>query len=227
MMLDGLSQFSHVWLIFWFHNNGPPTDNEHHDNSLRASNSAENPNSNNDELFMPFKRKIRPPRLNGEKVGVLATRSPHRPVPVGLTAACVDKIEGDTVFLRGVDLIDGTPIIDIKPYIPQYDSIPNAVTPEWIHAPSALTEVVFEEKAEEQLKEYFFKLKKFRGKSVEDVRQTIKEVLLADPRSAYRKSKCAEELFGFHLDVLNIQCLIPNASSVHVVNVELLEDNDL
>ena len=69
-----------------------------------------------------IKAKIAPPRLNGARVGVFSTRSPHRPNPIGLTLAKVEKVEGDTIYLRGMDLMDQTPIIDIKPYIPSYDS---------------------------------------------------------------------------------------------------------
>lgn len=65
---------------------------------------------------------MRPPRLDGLKVGVFATRSPHRPCPIGLTLARLERIEGDTLHLTGIDLIDGTPILDIKPYIPDYDT---------------------------------------------------------------------------------------------------------
>ena len=67
------------------------------------------------------KSKVKPPRLGGEKRGVFATRSPHRPCPVGLSLVRVDKVVGDEVYVSGVDLVDGTPILDIKPYIPAYD----------------------------------------------------------------------------------------------------------
>ncbi|XP_026988632.2 tRNA (adenine(37)-N6)-methyltransferase isoform X1 [Tachysurus fulvidraco] len=92
--LTGLQHYSHVWLIFLFHKNG----------------------------HMNFKAKVKPPRLNGEKVGVYSTRSPHRPNAIGLTLAKLDTIAGDVLHLSGVDLISGTPVLDIKPYIPEYDS---------------------------------------------------------------------------------------------------------
>ncbi|XP_060782622.1 tRNA (adenine(37)-N6)-methyltransferase isoform X2 [Neoarius graeffei] len=92
--LTGLHQYSHVWLIFLFHKNG----------------------------HMSYKAKVKPPRLNGEKVGVYSTRSPHRPNALGLTLAKLDSITGDVLHLSGVDLISGTPVLDIKPYIPEYDS---------------------------------------------------------------------------------------------------------
>ncbi|XP_022100829.1 tRNA (adenine(37)-N6)-methyltransferase-like isoform X2 [Acanthaster planci] len=93
--IQGLAEFSHVWILFIFHKNG-------------------------DRKFT--KAKVKPPRLDGDKVGVFATRSPHRPNPIGLTLAKLDRIEGNTLHLSGVDIIDGTPVLDIKPYVPSYDN---------------------------------------------------------------------------------------------------------
>ncbi|XP_066576810.1 tRNA (adenine(37)-N6)-methyltransferase [Amia ocellicauda] len=92
--LLGLDQYSHVWIIFLFHKNG----------------------------HLNYKAKVKPPRLNGLKTGVFSTRSPHRPNAIGLTLARLESITGDTLHLSGVDMIAGTPILDIKPYIPDYDS---------------------------------------------------------------------------------------------------------
>ncbi|KAF7223593.1 tRNA (adenine(37)-N6)-methyltransferase [Nothobranchius furzeri] len=92
--LLGLDRYSHVWIIFLFHKNG----------------------------HLSYKAKVKPPRLNGQRVGVYSTRSPHRPNAVGLTLARLDKIEGDTLHLSDIDMIDGTPVLDIKPFIPEYDS---------------------------------------------------------------------------------------------------------
>jgi tRNA-Thr(GGU) m(6)t(6)A37 methyltransferase TsaA len=94
--LAGLGEFSHVWLISWFH-------------------------LNTNKTFHP---KIHPPRLKGGKIGVFASRSPHRPNPLGLSLAKLEKVEGDTLYFSGIDLIDGTPILDIKPYLPFSDSAP-------------------------------------------------------------------------------------------------------
>lgn len=99
--LMGLQQFSHVWILFIFHKNG----------------------------HLKCKAKVQPPRLNGAKTGVFSTRSPHRPNAIGLTLAKLDKVEGDTVHLSGIDMIQGTPVIDIKPYIVEYDSPRPTVPP--------------------------------------------------------------------------------------------------
>jgi len=92
--LENISEYSHLWLVWVFHQNTPSA----------------------------VKAKVSPPRLGGERVGVFSTRSPHRPANIGLTLAKLDKVEGDTVHLSGIDLVDGTPVLDIKPYIPQYDA---------------------------------------------------------------------------------------------------------
>ncbi|XP_037653718.1 tRNA (adenine(37)-N6)-methyltransferase isoform X2 [Choloepus didactylus] len=92
--LMGLEQFSHVWILFVFHKNGR----------------------------LSCKAKVQPPRLNGAKTGVFSTRSPHRPNAIGLTLAKLEKVEGGAVHLSGIDMVHGTPVLDIKPYIADYDS---------------------------------------------------------------------------------------------------------
>ncbi|XP_043485153.1 tRNA (adenine(37)-N6)-methyltransferase [Leptopilina heterotoma] len=92
--LEGLHEFSHMWILFHFHRN----ESTH----IRA--------------------KVAPPRLNGARTGVFSTRSPHRPCPIGLSLVKIIKIENNTIFFEGVDMVDQTPVLDIKPYIPQYDN---------------------------------------------------------------------------------------------------------
>lgn len=72
-----------------------------------------------------WKNTVKPPR-GGPKRGVLATRSPHRPNSIGLSAVELVRIEGRTLHLCGVDLLDGTPVLDIKPYVPYADAFPDA-----------------------------------------------------------------------------------------------------
>lgn len=101
--LRGLAEFSHVWLVFAFH----------------------------ETMDKGWNPTVRPPRLGGnERLGVFATRSTFRPNPIGLSVA---KLEGITtrnnqcqLHLSGIDLVDGTPILDIKPYIPYADNVPDA-----------------------------------------------------------------------------------------------------
>ncbi|XP_047256728.1 tRNA (adenine(37)-N6)-methyltransferase isoform X1 [Capsicum annuum] len=125
--LEGLEGYSHCWIIYVFHLN---TDLD----KLWK-----------DPSRSKFKAKVRVPRLKGERMGVFATRSPHRPCPIGLTVAKVDAVDGNKVFISGVDLVDGTPILDIKPYLPYCDSIPGAVVPDWVKVDNllAITSVNF------------------------------------------------------------------------------------
>lgn len=72
-----------------------------------------------------WRSTVKPPR-GGPKRGVLATRAPHRPNPIGLSTVELVKVEGRTLHLRSVDLLDGTPILDIKPYVPYADAFPES-----------------------------------------------------------------------------------------------------
>ena len=105
---EGLDKYSHVWLLFLFHDNGvhkvPPLPRP-------ADNLAPSPC----RLLWQVPPMVKPPRLNGAKVGVFASRAPHRPCPIGLTLARLCAVQGDTLLLQGVDLVHGTPILDVKP----------------------------------------------------------------------------------------------------------------
>lgn len=72
-----------------------------------------------------WRSSVKPPR-GGPRRGVLATRSPHRPNSIGLSAVSLVKVEGKTLHLSGVDLLDGTPVLDIKPYVPYADAFPDS-----------------------------------------------------------------------------------------------------
>jgi tRNA-Thr(GGU) m(6)t(6)A37 methyltransferase TsaA len=120
---DGLMAHSHVWLIYVFHKNT---------NSDRTL--AQLPKGKT------FPAKIKPPRRRGAaqpKLGVLGTRTPHRPNPIGLSLGVLRDLDRNsrTLTVAGTDLVDGTPILDIKPYVPCYDSRPlsaGLVAPAWL-----------------------------------------------------------------------------------------------
>ena len=101
--LQGLDKYSHVWILFAFHKN-----------SSQSSSS-----SSSSSRFS--KAKVHPPRLGGASLGVFACRSPHRPNPIGLTLAKIETIRNNVIELSAIDLIDGTPVLDLKPYISDYD----------------------------------------------------------------------------------------------------------
>jgi len=100
-----LAQFSHIFVLFVFHEN-TNTDSASAGSSSKTS-----------------VAKIAPPRLGGKKVGCLSTRSPHRPNPIGLSVCEVVGVGDDYIDIRSVDFVDGTPVLDVKPYIP-YDLVP-------------------------------------------------------------------------------------------------------
>lgn len=68
-----------------------------------------------------FTLRVHPPRANGREAGLFASRSPHRVNPIGLTIARIKKIEKNIIYTSGLDILDGTPLLDIKPYIPDTD----------------------------------------------------------------------------------------------------------
>ena len=79
-----------------------------------------------------FKGKIKPPRLNGQRRGALSTRTPHRPNPLGLSLCKIISVKDGCLILGGADLVDGTPVLDIKPYVPFCESVPSAQAPHWV-----------------------------------------------------------------------------------------------
>jgi tRNA-Thr(GGU) m(6)t(6)A37 methyltransferase TsaA len=123
--LDGLSSWQYVWVIFVFHQNV--------------------------EQGRGWKPKVLPPRSD-RKQGVFATRSPHRPNPIGLTATRIERVEGLVVHVRGLDLLDGTPVLDLKPYVAYADAHPDAGSG-WLGAadPVSAWEVTFSDAAREEL----------------------------------------------------------------------------
>lgn len=94
--LQDLQGIERIWVITWLHLNGPG-----------------------------WPKRVRPPR-GGPKRGLLATRAPHRPNPIGLSLVRVLSVDGLTLEVDGLDLIDGTPVLDIKPYLPFADAFPNS-----------------------------------------------------------------------------------------------------
>ncbi|MCQ2463134.1 MAG: tRNA (N6-threonylcarbamoyladenosine(37)-N6)-methyltransferase TrmO [Clostridia bacterium] len=154
----GLDGYEYIWLIWMF------------DKAVR-------------EKWSPT---VRPPRLGGNtRMGVFATRSPFRPNPIGLSAVRLDRVEmtaeyGPVLHVTGADLIDGTPIFDIKPYLPFADSKPDAAAGFSDAVRDYSLSVEFPENAE---------------KTVEpEILSSLKSVLSHDPRPAYHDN--ADRLYG-------------------------------
>ena len=159
------------------------------------------------------KSKVHPPRCDGMKVGLFATRTPHRPNPIGLSLVRVERVEADAIHFSGIDLVDGTPILDVKPYVPFADGAvgvgpsgpggsPYSVAPWLAQMPTPDLEVVFTPQAEQQLAALAPSLKLLP--SAAQARAALGEILAADPRSVHwRKSRQSVE-YGFSIDTLNV-----------------------
>lgn len=105
--LQGLEAFSHAVIVFYLHQMKP---------------------------FDAAKQLLRQPRgmEHLKAVGVFAQRTKHRPNPIGVTSVEIRSIRDHVVVVRGLDALDGTPVLDLKPYIPMFDRVENARTPEWV-----------------------------------------------------------------------------------------------
>lgn len=163
----GLEGFSHIWLIFVFH--------QTMENGWRPT--------------------VRPPRLGGnQRTGVFSTRSTFRPNPVGLSLVELKEIHcenGRVVLdLGSLDLLDGTPVIDIKPYLPFAEALPAAKAGFAQHAPDADMPVVFSDQALQQIsgQTQYPRLRKF-----------ITQVLEQDPRPAYRRGAEPERIYAVRI----------------------------
>jgi len=192
-MVRGLETFSHIWVQFLFH----------------------------ESLLEGWKATVRPPRMGGaERVGVFATRSPHRPNHIGLSAVRLlgVRLSGDSVHLDigGVDLLDGTPVLDIKPYIPYSDCLEEA-TRGWLPSPQQEIGVEYSEQAESFCRSYQMSNKR-------PLARLIREVLVSDPRPSSQKDRRFE--FGFLLWDVNVRWKV-SGDTFLVIRCELIEKNRL
>lgn len=158
--LSGLETYSHLWVIFLFHLN----------NTAR------------------YHAKVHPPRLSGESMGVFATRSPHRPNPIGLSLVEIKKIESDGVIFLGGDLVEGTPVLDIKPYLPNIENKQNA-RGGWSmdHAENEKINVEFTQQALLKLQEWTEKTQNLQ------LKKSIEEIIQQDPRPTVYKGFESQE----------------------------------
>ncbi|XP_062163118.1 uncharacterized protein LOC133870088 isoform X2 [Alnus glutinosa] len=172
--LEGLGEYSHCWIIYVFHLN-----------------------TDLDKLWKEpsksrFKAKVRVPRLKGGKMGVFATRSPHRPCPIGLTVAKVEAVQKNMVLLSGVDLVDATPVLDVKPYLPYCDAVEGAKVPKWVAEDNllAVASVSFSEGFPSTLADCWATIsKKSLYASPDELQSLIKQVLSWDIRSLSQRNR--------------------------------------
>lgn len=166
-MYDGLDGFSHLWVTFVFH-------------------------ANADQGWKP---RVKPPRLGGRKqTGVYASRSPFRPNFLGLSVLKIDGMERtgkvSRIHVSGLDLLDGTPVVDIKPYVAYSDAISEAQSGFAPEPPEVVQSIEFVAQAEQVLAS--------RKNGLEE-RRLIEQVLAYDPRPAYQHDKASAREHGMRL----------------------------
>ena len=186
----GLEQFSHLWLLFLFHQN----------------------------LEKGWTPAIRPPRLGGnKKVGVFASRATFRPNGIGMSAVALQEIRksahGVEVVVSGVDLLDQTPIVDIKPYIPYSDIIEHADGGFAEQPPASGMTVAFSVQASAQCRQLL--------PHYPDLDVLIENLLLQDPRPAYKQRSDKEQHYGVKLHDLEVRWTV-NGQTTLVTEIKRL-----
>ena len=182
--LRGLEGYSHLWLIWQF----------------------------SESVMESWSPTVKPPRLGGNRrMGVFATRSPFRPNPLGLTCVKLEDIElsgpqGPVLHVAGADLMDGTPIFDIKPYIPYADSYPEATGGFTDSVDYARLAVDFPEALASAIPP--------------DKRQALIEVLAQDPRPGYRHGD-SDRRYGVAFAGFDVRFTV-NGNTLSVIEVEKL-----
>lgn len=178
LAFEGIEAFSHLWLIWQFHENKPATTTQQ------------------------FRAQVRPPRLGGnQKIGVFATRSMYRPAPLGLSVVQLKQVvkQGKSVrvYVQGSDLLDGTPIVDIKPYIHYSDAVLNAQSGYAQHQPQR--KLLQWSTLAMQDQQALLAAEKVSLQQLAELEQ----VLSLDPRPAYQQD--AQRIYGMRFADLNVK----------------------
>lgn len=178
----GLEEYSHIWIIWQFSD------------------------LNSDAVYGPT---VRPPRLGGNKrMGVFATRSPYRPNPMGLSAVKLERIEytkahGPVLHVSGADLLDGTPIFDIKPYLAYTDSRPYAVSGFAAEVEDYKLNVECEPLAEQKI--------------MPEYKEALYEVLSQDPRPSYHNNP--DRIYGLSFANMEIKFKV-DGDKLYIIDVK-------
>jgi len=178
----GLAEFSHIWVLFQFHQT----------------------------QAQGWRPLVRPPRLGGDhKKGVFASRSTFRPNNIGMSVVRVVEVEatstGSRIHVAGGDWVNGTPVIDIKPYLPYSDSYPDALASYASEAPTTLLTTRFDDLAQQQVKQL--------EAHYPDLAILIEQVLNQDPRPAYQRHN-STRIYGVALYNLNVRWRVSGQENV-------------
>lgn len=181
--LDGLEQASHLWLLFVFH--AAPSGPDH--------------------------LRVRPPRLGGNRrIGVFASRATHRPNPIGQSVVRLDAVGDGRLHVSGIDLLDGTPVLDIKPYVPYADLVADARYG-LAETPPALLPVQWQGDALEAAKVHALRLG-------EPVVELIEQCLAQDPKPAYQ-APAPDREYGVRFWDINVRWHYPDPGRIRVLSV--------
>lgn len=181
--VEGLAGVSHLWLLFVFH----------------AAASG------------PKHLRVRPPRLGGnQRIGVFASRATHRPNPIGQSVVKLDRVEPGRLHISGIDLLDGTPILDIKPYVPYADALTDAHNRLADAAPQPVP-VGWTDKALHQATLQARRLQ-------QPVVELIEQCLAQDPKPAYQTPDAHREYAVQFWDI-DVRWHYPEASRIQVLEV--------
>lgn len=184
LVIEGLAGTSHVWVQFVFHQN-------------RAHKPA---------------LQVRPPRLGGnKKVGVLATRSPNRPNNLGLSVVKLDAVTPGLLHISGVDLLDQTPVLDIKPYVGWVDAVEQSCASQSPQAPAVIN-VLFTAPSVAFCQNY-------QAETGHALASLIEEVLKQDPKPAYQ-TPSPERIYGTQLWDVNVRWRYLDAQTIELVSLD-------
>ena len=247
----GLEDFSHIWISWQFHHNyldkdkldKDKLDKDKLDKDKLDKDKHSLNNKQQDKNDSSFRPQVRPPRLGGnQKTGVFASRSMYRPSALGLSVVKLKRIEivegRVLLIISGADMIDGTPIIDIKPYVAYSDALPDAQSG---FAPSAphLLDVTITESAYEQFGQ-IIAIQRFANgveKNAKDEKLTVKAVIYntqkqllmsdldtikaliaQDPRPAYRRTE-TESSFVMRYKSVDVSFKLLETGELQIMNI--------
>ena len=237
----GLEDFSHIWVSWQFHHNYLYKDKLHKDK--QASSNDDNQKEKVESAFRP---QVRPPRLGGnQKIGVFASRSMYRPSALGLSVVkleAIEIVEGRVLLIiSGADMIDGTPIIDIKPYVAYSDALPDAQSGFAPSAPQLLdvtvTELAYEqfiqiianqiihseteESAQNKQPTVEAVIYKIQRQLVMSDLDTIKALIAQDPRPAYRRTE-TDTSFVMRYKSVDVSFQLLESGELQITNIVII-----
>ncbi|MDY0250994.1 MAG: tRNA (N6-threonylcarbamoyladenosine(37)-N6)-methyltransferase TrmO [Pseudomonas sp.] len=181
--IAGLEEVSHIWVVFLFHKTLENTP----------------------------RLKVRPPRLGGNKsIGVFASRATHRPNGIGQSAVRLERVEPGRLWLSGIDLLDGTPVLDIKPYVPYADSLPMAHNAIADSVPTLIA-VSWQPDALQQTEQHALRLQ-------QPLAELIEQCLAQDPRPAYQQPT-PERIYGVQFYDVQVRWRYLTLEQIEVIEV--------